>query len=1023
MKVEPSVNSKFGIDINTKKLIRVQKEVRGAISKKLKIVILFIFLRMSHHIVKVQSNLSDLAKIFEEYNDDFVNKDKYFSYTRFNHLCGKILQLREAHGGYYDNIFVDHKKFPLFNNEKYWDSLFLIAFNSQKISNMKNKTVSNKPQFILPELQKDDIKIHIKYEWKNECVSGFFKSDPLGLIPYFPLWNYDIHTLGNNVSNWYRFHPIPFFINSIENDKINSSFEKENTIFKTQMEQPITELTKEFLNKNIFEKYSLIYFFGMGNEKNQFVAMLLYMILCKENINHGQFVLNKLPNTIRMILENRCDITDEKLSSFSQDNDEKTYEIKICLMQTSDHVKKKAIEKLREIQNKMSDISKPQQYLDKLLSVPFGIYRQETIFEVLKVFLKTVQNFSDEMKFDFVPQNWYELNKFFHVSNEISILLKISKEDIVPLIRACKKVLGLKSLNYKKDGNKYTVTINKKNVNEITKSLKEYVNLASPDIQNCISSVVKSLLKRNNYNKLSSQWPHVVHSIEESQKMMNRILDSCLYGQDVAKQAIENIICEWITGDSQGYCFGFEGPPGVGKTTLAKEGLSKCLIDVNGKSRPFIFIALGGMSHGSTLEGYGYTYASATCGSIVNSLVQSKCMNPIIFFDELDKVSKTEHGQEITGILMHLTDPVQNSEFCDKYFEGVPLDLSKALFIFSYNDISKVDPILRERIHSIKFDSFSTLDKIQICRSFIIPSINKRLGMPSDAVSLNDEALNFIIETYTYESGVRKIKQMLIQIYREINKRLLSNKLELPIILTITDIQTDYLKNLPHKFTKKISSVSQIGLVNGLFAMNGGGGGIIQISAKTYQSLGNSSANFEVTGQLGDVMKESVKVARTAVWNILKDDSLTKHLELINSKKLDYHIHCSENGVPKDGPSAGLALFIVILSSIIKVPVKNNVAFTGEMDLAGNVGIIGGLSDKLRGAYMAGVKTVFCPYDNQSDVEKIDIVKEKWMTEIEVIYVKNVFDTYFFENVFVEPINIHIKPTLKTSKSCPSMNI
>ena len=189
---------------------------------------------------------------------------------------------------------------------------------------------------------------------------------------------------------------------------------------------------------------------------------------------------------------------------------------------------------------------------------------------------------------------------------------------------------------------------------------------------------------------------------------ITKVLDKSVYGHTKAKRQIERVIGQWITGEQSGYCFGFEGPPGVGKTSLARKGLSNCLKDKDGTTRPFSFIALGGSSNGSTLSGHNYTYVGSTWGRIVDILMEQKCMNPIIFIDELDKVSRTENGKEIIGILTHLIDPTQNEGFQDKYFNGIDIDMSKALFIFSYNDVSSIDRILLDRIHRIKFDHLNT---------------------------------------------------------------------------------------------------------------------------------------------------------------------------------------------------------------------------------------------------------------------------------------------------------------------------
>ena len=237
----------------------------------------------------------------------------------------------------------------------------------------------------------------------------------------------------------------------------------------------------------------------------------------------------------------------------------------------------------------------------------------------------------------------------------------------------------------------------------------------------------------------------------------------------------------------------FEGPPGV-ETSLAKNGISKCLIDQDGNSRPFSFIAIGGSSNGSTLDGHNYTYVGSTWGRIVDILMENKCMNPIIFIDELDKVSKTEHGK-IIGILTHLIDPTQNDSFQDKYFSGIDIDLSRALFIFSYNDVSAIDKILLDRIHRIKFDHLSVDDKITITKKHILPELTSKIGL-TNVIEFTDSIIEYLITTYTYESGVRKLKEILFEIIGEINLEILNSECEytIPINVTELDIKNKYLK-------------------------------------------------------------------------------------------------------------------------------------------------------------------------------------------------------------------------------------
>jgi len=244
-----------------------------------------------------------------------------------------------------------------------------------------------------------------------------------------------------------------------------------------------------------------------------------------------------------------------------------------------------------------------------------------------------------------------------------------------------------------------------------------------------------------------------------------KVLDECVYGLDDAKMQILQLVGNWISNpNSIGTAIAIKGPPGTGKTTLIKEGISKIL------QRPFAFLALGGATDSSFLEGHGYTYEGSTWGKIVNILIQSKCMNPVIYFDELDKISDTPKGEEITGILTHLTDTTQNNCFHDKYFANMDFDLSKSLFIFSYNDESKVNPILKDRMYRIHTAGYVTKEKITIAKKYLIPKIEKNVNFKSEDITITDEALVKIIDGFTdKEKGVRNLKRCLEIIYTKLN--------------------------------------------------------------------------------------------------------------------------------------------------------------------------------------------------------------------------------------------------------------
>ena len=267
------------------------------------------------------------------------------------------------------------------------------------------------------------------------------------------------------------------------------------------------------------------------------------------------------------------------------------------------------------------------------------------------------------------------------------------------------------------------------------------------------------------YNSLPLSIDNGQEKCQEFMENARKELDDAVYGLNDAKMQIMQMIGQWISNPkSVGTAIAIHGPMGTGKTTLVKEGISKVL------NRPFTFIALGGATDSSFLEGHSYTYEGSNWGKIVDILIQSKCMNPVIYFDELDKISGTPKGEEIIGILTHLTDTTQNSQFHDKYFSSLDFDLSKALFIFSYNDEDKINPILRDRMYRIETKGYNKKDKIVISHKHLIPEINKNINFNEADIIMADSALEYIIDTFTgNEKGVRNLKRCLEIIYSKLN--------------------------------------------------------------------------------------------------------------------------------------------------------------------------------------------------------------------------------------------------------------
>ena len=409
---------------------------------------------------------------------------------------------------------------------------------------------------------------------------------------------------------------------------------------------------------------------------------------------------------------------------------------------------------------------------------------------------------------------------------------------------------------------------------------------------------------------------------------------------------------------------------------MAKYGLANCLKNENGESRPFAFIAMGGSSNGSTLEGHNYTYVGSMWGKIVDILMDKKCMNPIIFIDELDKISNTEHGREIVGILTHLIDSTQNDCFQDKYFNGIDLDLSKTLFIFSYNDAGAVDKILLDRIHRIKFKHISLDEKLVICKKYLLPELYKKMGLENGVVDMSEANLTFIIEKYTCEPGVRKLKELLFEIIGEINLECIKMKtksnndsISLPVVITNEEIKMKYLRERHEVRVQQISAYSKVGIINGLWANAVGRGGIIPIEAHFFPC--DRFFDLKLTGMQGDVMKESMNVAKTLAWSLLTEDEMTRNLEMFTKTKMQgIHIHCPEGATPKDGPSAGTAITCVLYSLLTNKKIDNRIAITGEINLQGHVTAIGGLDLKIMGGINGGVTTFIFPKDNKKDYDE-----------------------------------------------------
>lgn len=782
----------------------------------------------------------------------------------------------------------------------------------------------------------------------------------------------------------------------------------------------LSNTIENFTNDALFnQRDMLIKLLIKDNAESKYLAYLLYDLLSNENNGvidtYEQTLLyDSLPWNLRKYFNEAMKQTVQYTNNLNNTaNNKLPLEQQICLLKVDDLVKEKAMTKLKEVRNKSEDSgAKAKSFLDGLLKIPFGIYCEENILKTSKNLKKMLYAIIDKniklFKLD------YELDKSLVKNNyELEILVdklikenlyEISDEKLYVFIESIKKrkrpylIKIINNINsiIKKEGIKMGKLV------QSGKTNKEILLLISDFITNNVDTSKKYfyLIENADFDVLTLE--HTLSNVKLIKDdvfliknyitNVRKILDDSVYGHTDAKRQIERIIGQWINGTNSGYCFGFEGPPGVGKTSLAKKGLSLCLKDINDKPRPFSFIGIGGSSNGSILEGHSYTYVGSTWGKVVDILIDSKCMNPIIFIDELDKISKTENGKEIIGILTHLIDPTQNDKFQDKYFTGIDLDLSKALFVFSYNDVNLIDRILLDRIHRIKFDFLSLNDKIEIVMKFILPEIYAKMGL-ENIIDVGSEVIEYIIETYTNEPGVRKLKELLFEILGEININILkkAENYDIPIKITKDDVKGKYLKSHNYIINKKVGSEGRVGVINGLWANSVGSGGILSIEVSMFPST--TLMEFKLTGLQGDVMKESMNVAKTLACNLTEDGILKEYIERTKNLHMQgIHIHCPEGATPKDGPSAGAAICLAIYSLINNKKIRSDVAITGELNLQGEIMAIGGLDLKITGAIKAGVKEILYPKDNSQDYEDFVSKNSSNLENIRFVAIDNIKD-------------------------------
>lgn len=458
---------------------------------------------------------------------------------------------------------------------------------------------------------------------------------------------------------------------------------------------------------------------------------------------------------------------------------------------------------------------------------------------------------------------------------------------------------------------------------------------------------------------------------------IREFLNKSHYGMEKVKETIlENLALRHYMGKSNKkipIIICLAGSAGVGKTSIV-EAIAK------GLGKKFEKVSLSGISTAFELTGLTKSYSGSAPGRIIKTLAKCGCDDPLILLDEIDKTNKKNGDGDIEGVLLEILDPDQNKRFRDEFLE-LEYDLSNVMFVATANDLSRISAPLKSRMEIICLEDYNLNQKVEIAKKYLVPSINKNIG---SKLSFSDDILRYVIQNYTNEAGVRKLKTILLKIYGKIAKDAMEKKKIPEITLKNIDsfISADKIPEISLKLDTK---EEKIGKVIGM-GVTPLGGKILPIQTAIMPGNGK----IIVTGNLSEVMKEGINVAVT----YLRTKTEEFHLKNPNFyKENDIHVHFSENAIPKDGPSAGITIVTSILSALNKVKIKQDVAFTGEITILGEVLPVGGVDQKIEGAYKLGIKKFFIPKENENYIKKLDKnildkIKIELVDDYEQIYSK-----------------------------------
>ena len=528
------------------------------------------------------------------------------------------------------------------------------------------------------------------------------------------------------------------------------------------------------------------------------------------------------------------------------------------------------------------------------------------------------------------------------------------------------------------------------------KLLKEVDRLAKMQGSNQEATVIRTYLD----TCLDLPWnTFTVDDLDISRAQ--QILDRDHYGlKKVKDRILETLAVRKLAPDVKAQIICLVGPPGVGKTSIARS-IAESL------GRKYVRISLGGVRDEAEIRGHRRTYIGAMPGKIISAMITAKSSNPLMLLDEIDKLAGDFRGDPAAALLEAL-DPEQNSTFND-HFLDIPFDLSHVLFITTANDLGSIPGPLRDRMDVIELPSYTRVEKYNIARKHLLPKQLKACGL-TGKVTLSQSALYGIIDGYTREAGVRNLERTITSVLRKCARKIASGEAE---TVSVTGSMLEDL--LGPRFVKPdfLNRTNAVGIANGL-AWTSVGGETLPIEV---QVIDNGSGKITVTGSLGDVMKESAQLAVT--W--VRVHALEYGIDPERLKKCDLHIHAPEGAVPKDGPSAGVTLTTALVSCLSGMPVRGDVAMTGEITLHGNVLPIGGLREKSMAAYREGMKTVLIPKDNEPDLYEVDDEVKKNLTFLPMQNLTQVLNAALLKPTSAKKAKAPASRTRKKAKTAESI--